>query len=181
MTKNPRLLLPALVLALGLSMAACGSDDKTDDAGPGDSTSAPDTSDTPDAPEETEDTPDVPDVPDVPEGITKDAFIAAGNQICEAGNQAIEAAGQAIDQTDPEQIVPFLTTVLVPAVRAQIESLKALGYPEGDEDTLNAIYDDTEAALQAIEDDPEAAFAGPDPFADINQALSDYGLTTCAS
>ena len=165
MTKNPRFLLPALVLTLGLSVAGCGGDDEPSDAAASDT---PSTSDSPSVPDPTE----APDQTDAPAaGITKEALIEQGNQLCEAGNAAIDAASDAIDTADPATIVPFITGVLVPGVRAQITALRALGYPEGDEETLSGIYDDAEAVLDEIEADPEAAIASEDPFAEVNAAL----------
>ena len=68
---------------------------------------------------------------------------------------------------------------VVPLVRGQIEDLRELGYPDGDEDTLEAIYTDTENVLDSWEDDPAQAL-DDERMAPINERLGDYGLTQCA-
>jgi hypothetical protein len=115
--------------------------------------------------------------------ISKDDFIEQANAICEAGSADLQEASEGFDENSTqEEIADFVTDVLVPNVRDQIDEIRDLGFPEGDEDELESIFDDTEEQLDEIADDPEA-FIGADaedPFADINQRMSDYGLTTCA-
>ncbi|MDP9228733.1 MAG: hypothetical protein M3M99_06705 [Actinomycetota bacterium] len=145
--------LLALALAIGLIAAGCGDDDDDGDSG---------------------------------DALTKQEYIAQGNAICEQGDQEIEAAFEqaapANTQPTPEQIESVVTETLIPSVQGQIDDLKALPAPEGDEDTLNAIYDDAQTALDGIEADPASVASedSPDPFADVNQRIGEYGLTACA-
>lgn len=113
--------------------------------------------------------------------ISKADFLEQGNAICEKGNAELADIGASIDPTDPEAASTVITDELVPNVRAQIESLRALGYPDGDKDTLETIYTGAEADLDSLESDPSALFSGEDPFAETNTALVDYGLTVCGS
>ena len=153
MKRNTLWLLTA-VLALGLVAAGCGDDDDSGDDGG--------------------------------EALTKEEYVAQGNAICEEGDKEIEAGFREVapanQQPTPEEIETVVSETLVPSVQGQIDDLRALSPPEGDEETLNAIYDDAQAALDSIEADPSILSAGdsPDPFADVNQRIGDYGLTACA-
>lgn len=115
------------------------------------------------------------------DALSKEEFIAQGNEVCTAGNAELQAAGETAGSGGPgtPQFDAFVTDTLVPNVQGQIDDLRALGIPEGDEDTVNGILDDAEAALADIEADPSVLAQG-NPFADVNQRLSDYGLTECA-
>jgi hypothetical protein len=111
--------------------------------------------------------------------ISKSDFLDQGNTICAAGNMAVDDVGNSIDQNDQEQLLTAISEQVVPLVRGQIEDLRALGYPEGDKDTLEGIYADTEGVLDSWEDDPALAL-DDDRMAPINERLGDYGLTQCA-
>ncbi len=81
------------------------------------------------------------------------------------------ASQRAIEGTDVDEMEDHL--------RGQIDDLRDLGYPDGDEDTLEAIYPDTEDVLASWEDDPSQALDDT-RMAPINERLGDYGLTECA-
>lgn len=112
--------------------------------------------------------------------ITKDELIEQGNAICEAGNAEIAAASADIDTTDPEAITTAITDVVIPNIRGQIADLRALGYPEGDEETLEGIYSEAESVLDEAEADP-SLMTSDAVFDETNTALVDYGLTTCGA
>jgi len=112
--------------------------------------------------------------------IEKQDFLSQGNTICSAGNMAVDDVGNSVDQNDQEQLLVAIKDQIVPLVRGQIDDLRELGYPEGDKDTLEAIYADTEGVLDSWEDDPALALED-ERMAPINRRLGDYGLTECAS
>jgi hypothetical protein len=149
--KRNALWLLAAVLATGLIAAGCGDDDD-DDGGE--------------------------------ESISKEDFVAQGNQICEEGDAEIDAAAEeTFGNAEPsqEEVDAFVNDSVVPGIQGQIDDLRDLGAPEGDEDELDGIYEDAEAALSDIEADPTLVQGDQDPFADVSQRLSDYGLTACGS
>lgn len=111
--------------------------------------------------------------------IAKADFLDQGNAICAAGSLAVDDVGNSIDQNDEEQLLAAIEGQVVPLVRSQIDDLRALGYPDGDKSTLEAIYTDTEGVLDAWEDDPSQAL-DDERMAPINKRLGDYGLTECA-
>jgi hypothetical protein len=111
---------------------------------------------------------------DASDSISKEEFVSSANAICEEGAAEIEAAeGEGLSEAD------FFLTIVIPSIRQQSEDMRALGFPEGDADTVEEILDDTEAALVVIETDPES-IGGANPFATVNRQLGEYGLTVCA-
>lgn len=113
------------------------------------------------------------------EPISKQKFLEQGNAICSAGNMAVDEVGDGIDRNDEDEVLAAFKEQVVPLVRGQIDDLRDLGYPDGDKDTLEAIYSDTEGVLDSWEEDPAQALDDT-RMAPINERLSDYGLTECA-
>jgi hypothetical protein len=149
--RRTSLILVAGVLATGLIAAGCGDDD--DDDG-GDS-----------------------------EAISQEEFVAQGNALCEEGDAEIEAAAEeTFTQGQPtrEDEEAFVTDTVIPEIQSQIDGIRDLGAPEGQEDEINGILEDAEAILSDAEADPSLITGDTDPFADIDQRLADVGLTACA-
>jgi hypothetical protein len=118
------------------------------------------------------------------EALTKQEFLAQGNAICTAGDKEIETAFQtAIGNTKPtqEQLNAVVTDSLVPSIQGQIDDIRDLPAPEGDEDHVGQILDESELALQDVKENPSLATqgGGQDPFAAVNEQLNEYGLTAC--
>jgi hypothetical protein len=112
---------------------------------------------------------------------SKEEFVAQANEICKQGNAELDAAAQeSFGQglATPEDHNAFATETLVPNIQGQIDDIRALGIPEGDEDTVNGFLDEAEGILDQLERNPES-FSG-DPFAQVNQDFAAYGLTACA-
>ncbi len=110
--------------------------------------------------------------------ISKTEFLAQGNATCQTFNESLVELSANI--TTEEEQIAYMTDSLVPGLRATVASIRALGFPAGDEALLDGLMADTEVKLQEIEADPAAVLAsGEDPFAEINSQLVDYGLTVC--
>lgn len=111
--------------------------------------------------------------------LSKEDFLAQGNQICADGNATIDAAGKAMGK-DPSQadLDQFVSDTMVPTIQGEIDGIDALGAPEGDEDQVTAITDAAQTALDEVSDDPSALTSG-DPFKEANDLAIAYGLTEC--
>jgi hypothetical protein len=118
--------------------------------------------------------------------LSKEQFLARGNAICRTGTYEID---QAADQTfagrrrTDAQLQRF-ADLAVPAVPAQIDGIRALTPPEGDEDQVDEILDAAQEANDRVEADPSlfaAGQGGDDPFAHANELAAEYGLTECGS
>jgi hypothetical protein len=147
MKRNPLWLL-GLVLAVALIAAGCGG-------GGDDSTST--------------------------SSLAKPAWIVKADAICQQGNQEIEQAAneqfgkQGQEPTD-EQVQQFTSATVVPSVQSQIDQIRDLGAPSGDEEQVNEILD----TVQADIDKAKSAKTLPgDPFADGNALATQYGLKVC--
>jgi hypothetical protein len=160
-------------MLVAFALAGCGGDDSGSADTP--SSTATESSTATRSTESTEST------TDPGTGLSKADFVAAANGICSTGNQAIAAGAAQVDPTDPNAVDAFAQTVLVPSVRSQIEGIRSLGFPAGDEDLLDGILTDAGAALDDIEADPSLLARVGSPFAPVNEALTSYGLTECAS
>ena len=114
---------------------------------------------------------------------TKSEFLKQGNAICKAGNQKINQAFNQIQgsptQAQAEQVV---TTTVIPSIQGQIDDIRNLGIPSGDETQVNKILNDAQSALDQVKKDPSLITQnGADPFAQANKEASAYGLTVCGS
>ena len=118
--------------------------------------------------------------------ITKAAFLKKGNAICAQGNRDINAGGKRLFGTNrtkkpsTKQLKAFATTVLLPSVESQVNGIRALGAPKGDEATVKAILDAADEGVAAGKKDPlSLTKEGADPFAKANRLARAYGLKVC--
>lgn len=148
----------ALVAALvvGVCVAGCGSSDST----PAETTAS----------------------------ISKAEFVAKGNAVCVKGEKAQEAEINAyvkkngLENKKPTkaQNVEIVETILAPNIHSQINGVKALGAPSGEEQQVSSALELSQQALEEIEANPELAFGKKDVFAAAGKQLHALGLTKCA-
>lgn len=112
--------------------------------------------------------------------MTKAQYVEEGNEICA---DAADALTEAADETQGDLAVQigFVQAEVVPSIRRQIDDLRRLGYPPGDEEELDQLLDDSEDILILVARDPASALrtGGDTPFAAVNERFVDYGLTEC--
>ncbi|MEO8364067.1 MAG: hypothetical protein ABI570_06780, partial [Ilumatobacteraceae bacterium] len=104
------------------------------------------------------------------------------NTKCTDLSERISAGQDALDSSPTEtEISAFMTDVLVVEYGSAISDIRDLGFPEGDEELLDGLFTDAEKVLDDISADPIGILASAEsPFADVNVAYQDYGLTACA-
>jgi hypothetical protein len=122
--------------------------------------------------------------------LTKAEFLKQGNAICAKGNKEINEGFEEFakengfsekKQPSEAQLTEVIETVVLPKVRGQVEGIKALGAPSGEEAQVEAITDAAEEALEKGEEEPAAlASEKADPFTKANEKASAYGLVKCA-
>jgi hypothetical protein len=149
----------ALAAVLGLSVAACGGDD-----GGGEATATTATT-----------------APGAPRP-SKDEFVAAANGLCDQFNQQMATIGDQLgDDASLDDLVAAYRDKALPAFRATVTGIRALGFPAEDDTALRTLFDDVDAAIDRVQKDPEKELqASNDPFESVNQRLEDYGLDRCA-
>jgi ABC-type Fe3+-hydroxamate transport system substrate-binding protein len=91
--------------------------------------------------------------------LTKAEFLVKANAICAAGNK-VKAS--------------------VASIQAQIDGVRALGAPSGDESTVKNMLDIAQADLDKVKSNPALLNGGGDTFGDFAALAHPYGLTQCA-
>jgi hypothetical protein len=116
---------------------------------------------------------------------TKTEFIAKADVICRETdkrqttkfNAYVKENGEDGSKAGQEELVK---EVGLPEIATELEELRALGVPEGDEDEVNAIFDGAEEALEKAEEDPGTVLqTTTDPFSDVEKLAKDYGFKEC--
>jgi hypothetical protein len=111
--------------------------------------------------------------------LTKAAWIAKADAICKQGNQEInQAAQQQFGNQKPteSQVQQFTKDTLVPKVQSQVDQIKALGAPSGDEDQVSKLLDTVQADIDKAK---SANNIENSIFADGNALARQYGLKVC--
>jgi hypothetical protein len=120
--------------------------------------------------------------------ISKAEFVAKGNAVCVKGEKAQEAEVNAfvkkhgLDNKKPTkaQEVELVETVFAPNIQSQIDGVKALGAPSGEEQQVSSALELAQQALEKVEANPELAFGKQNPFAAAGKELHALGLKKCA-
>jgi hypothetical protein len=121
--------------------------------------------------------------------ISKAEFVTKGNAICVAGNKKQEAEFMAFakehgisekEEPTKAQQAELADAVFVPNVQSQIDSVKALGAPSGEEQQVTSALETAQEALNEVKAKPEIAFGKPSPFKATGEQLHALGLTQCA-
>jgi hypothetical protein len=159
-----------VLLAMILALAGCGSS-----SGSTESTETAETAET------TETT----------SSLTKAAFVKKGNAICAKSEEEVAAGVEKLAKENnalekkplsAKQMEAVAGEVLVPTVRKQLNEIRALGIPSGDEQEVEAIFAAVEEGIEKTEEDPSAfAEGGSGPFVKANKLAREYGLTVCGS
>lgn len=113
------------------------------------------------------------------EAISRADYVKSGNAICARGNEQISAVARQPTPGASEDAFATFVRAFVPGIRQEIRELRALGFPKGDKDALNAIFNDAEAVLSRAEHDPSTIDGHA--FDDVNRRLTSYGLRVCGS
>jgi hypothetical protein len=147
---RPNRLLLTATLIIGVSASGCGSSNKS-------ATSATTAS------------------------ITKAELLAKGNAICAHGNQKLAGAQSALGSRPSQaQITAFVKSSLGPDIQSQIDGIRALGAPSGEQSTVTSMLGVAQKDLDKLESNPALLASGP-PFADFAKIAHSYGLTACAA
>lgn len=122
--------------------------------------------------------------------ISKAEFIAKGNAICVAGEKAQEARYEAFGKShglkgnmEPTkaQQAELVESVSAPNIQRQINAVKALGAPSGEEQQVEEALETSQQALEKVEANPGLMFAKQNPFHEAGLQLHAVGLTKCAA
>lgn len=122
--------------------------------------------------------------------ISKADFLKKGNAICEKGNETINAEFEEftkeknLSETEepPKEVQEeAIEQILIPAINTQIDEIKALGTPEGDEGELEEVFTSEEGVVEEAEEEPTVLFENTAAQKEANKVAREYGLTVCGS
>lgn len=112
---------------------------------------------------------------------TKSAYIVDADAICTTGQSEFETIVEDLpNDIEAPESQAAITDEIVPLYRDQIEQLRALTPPEGDEDTTAEIYDAVEEAVDVVEENP-SALDEVETFEEANTLATDYGFKVCGN
>jgi hypothetical protein len=121
--------------------------------------------------------------------ISKAAFIKQADAVCQKGTERMQRAilgflkqHKDVKRPNKAQSEKLVGSAIVPSVRTEIEELKALDVPEGDEERVEAIIGALEEGLETAEGNPEAVVGSSDAVFGISGRLAgEYGAEVCGS
>lgn len=112
----------------------------------------------------------------------KEKYVRRATAICDASADDIdEAASGLTAESTAEDVGAFLKDKYVPLLEERMTKLRALGFPGGDRETLEKLYDDTDEILETIKADPVAASGLGNPFTEIDTRFDTYGVVACGT
>lgn len=124
--------------------------------------------------------------------LTKAEFIKQGDAICQKANDQNEGEFEAFAKENgiSESKAPteaqeeeIATGILLPSISGQLEGIRALGAPEGEEEQVNEILETVEGEVEEAEAEPAVLFeeekGAESPFAEGNKMAREYGFKVC--
>jgi hypothetical protein len=124
--------------------------------------------------------------------LTKAQFIKKADGICASAEKEIEgefesfAKEHKLSEKNPpsnEESEEAATTILIPSIEGQLEDIRALGAPAGEEQKVEELLAAVESAIEKTKEDPVKFIEseGEGDFAHANKMAREYGLMVCGS
>jgi hypothetical protein len=121
--------------------------------------------------------------------LTKQEFVREANRICTRTDDKLDRASRQFfadapsgQEAPPEEVEQFGEKTVYPTIQDEIDRIRALGAPVGDEDQVEALLDAAQRGLDTLKDHPDQlAKGGAAPaFDEANKLAGYYGLDRCA-
>lgn len=122
--------------------------------------------------------------------ISKEEFIVKADAVCKRTNARMEKAfgeflkaNKDIKKPNDPALVGLVGDVMVPNIKREIEELRALGIPDGDEEKVEAIVAALEEGQETAENNPKVVTSASSDtvFGIASRIAGEYGLETCGS
>jgi hypothetical protein len=123
--------------------------------------------------------------------LTKAQFIKQADAICLHSAGRFQTLFNRFMQTTPDPRLPadrplkqwteIVETVFAPVKEQELEELRALGAPRGDEQRIEAIFAAIEDGLKEVEEDPTVESDTEEQFEKSSRLARAYGLTVCGA
>lgn len=116
--------------------------------------------------------------------LSKTEFLREADRICFASEARIEAAADDLARRrggpSAAAVGRLAERVVIPALETEVDAIRALGAPEGDEREVEAILDATAAGIESIRARPRALLDGvPAPLRRAQRLAEAYGSREC--
>lgn len=120
--------------------------------------------------------------------IGKAQFITKADAICAAGSEQTQADLAAylkqekltLNENQTEEESAALIAILVKNVEKEVQSIRALGVPSGDDSQVGAILAALEEGAKEAEKDPQAVVQGEvNVLGKAGELAKEYGLQAC--
>jgi hypothetical protein len=109
---------------------------------------------------------------------SKAKFLLDANAIC-ATSGTVDPGGAVGRDPSPIEFDRFVRGVVVPTIQEEVDAIRALTPPEGDEKEISAILDSAQAAIDEVKAHPGALNARQNPFRESTRLAHAYGLDAC--
>jgi hypothetical protein len=109
---------------------------------------------------------------------SKAKFLLDANAIC-ATSGNVDPGGAVGRDPSPIEFGRFVRGVVVPTIQEEVDAIRALTPPEGDEKEISAILDSAQAAIDEVKAHPGALNARQNPFRESTRLAHAYGLDAC--
>jgi hypothetical protein len=121
--------------------------------------------------------------------ITKAEFITQADAACKKGEKQIETDFAAyikehkdVKNPSEDDYTELVETILVPNATQEVDDIRALGVPSGDDEQVESMLTAFEGAIQTAEDDPQAVIKDTEKvFSESSKLAKEYGLKVCGS
>lgn len=126
-----------------------------------------------------------PPAPDEPVPLTKEEFLFEADRICLSIESQIEAAaddyaGTDPKDADPEEVRRLVNRIVVPRLRAEVDTIALLEPPRADVAVIERILEATERGAAALEKDPLSVLDGiPPDLREAERLARAYGSRQC--
>jgi len=117
---------------------------------------------------------------------SKPEFLARADEICLSIETQIEASGDdlfnAPGRPKPATVGEFAFDVAIPKLREEVEAIRALGVPAGDDEQVEAILAAAERGIEQIRRDPDVLVSSAPPgLREAGRLARRYGSRECGS
>ena len=114
--------------------------------------------------------------------VPKADYLARGEAVCQQGSGDWDGLVKKLPPGPVDAREKYVVEELAPALTNIVNQLRNSGYPSGDRDYLDSIYNDVDAEIAQMVDQPSTNLQArlDAPFATPAPRLKEYGLARCA-
>jgi hypothetical protein len=123
--------------------------------------------------------------------LSKEEFVKRAGAICRLTQErargrflAFAARNRKVPSSGPKleaKVAEFVDRVGIPTFEEQIEKIRELGAPSGDEEQVEAILAAMRGALQRGHEDPTTVIRSHEDFLEPSRLANEYGLKACST